>query len=144
MVKLGKIVIEPPLINTSCAWASDHDELLALYKSPYTGAVTTRTATLEGFAEDSSHTVRLILSLCQYRGRTIDTLPLVGCICRWIVHQFIWLFALSACNIPRLGSRHYPGRSIFVETFHHQHHFIFSWHAFQHDRLHTGSARGVT
>jgi len=45
------------LINSSCAWASELHELEELYKSVYTGAVTTRTATLNGFTEDSSHTV---------------------------------------------------------------------------------------
>lgn len=57
MVEIGSIRIEPPLINSSCAWASELHELQALYQSPYTGAVTTRTATLTGFAENSSHTV---------------------------------------------------------------------------------------
>lgn len=57
MVNIGRIVISPPLINSSCAWASELHELKELYNSPYTGAVTTRTATLTGFAEDSSHTV---------------------------------------------------------------------------------------
>ncbi|KAF9652046.1 FMN-linked oxidoreductase [Thelephora ganbajun] len=57
MVDINRIRIEPSIINTSCAWASELAQLEDLYKSPYTGAVTTRTATLGGFAEDSSHAV---------------------------------------------------------------------------------------
>ena len=57
MVNINRIRIDPPIINTSCAWASEFAQLEELYNSPYTGAVTTRTATLSGFAEDSSHAV---------------------------------------------------------------------------------------
>lgn len=57
MVTIRSIIITPPLINTSCAWASDESQLTALFDCPYTGAVTTRTATLGGFNEDASHTV---------------------------------------------------------------------------------------
>jgi hypothetical protein len=57
MVKIHRISVSPPLINSSCAWASELHELEDLYNSAYTGAVTTRTATLLGFAEDSTHTV---------------------------------------------------------------------------------------
>ena len=57
MVTIRGISITPPLINTACAWASDEPQLIALFDSPYTGAVTTRTATLGGFNEDASHTV---------------------------------------------------------------------------------------
>jgi len=45
------------LINSSCAWASELNQLEELYNCPWTGAVTVRTATLDGFAEDSSHAV---------------------------------------------------------------------------------------
>jgi len=57
MAKIHRVSVSPPLINSSCAWASELHELEDLYKSAYTGAVTTRTATLLGFAEDSTHTV---------------------------------------------------------------------------------------
>jgi dihydroorotate dehydrogenase (fumarate) len=57
MVKINSIDISPPLINSSCAWSSDLNQLQELYDSPYTGAVTTRTATVDGFKEDESHTV---------------------------------------------------------------------------------------
>lgn len=57
MVDIHRITIDPLLLNTSCVWASELHELKELYESPFTGAVTTRTATLSGFAEDSSHIV---------------------------------------------------------------------------------------
>ncbi|KAJ6573973.1 hypothetical protein DFH09DRAFT_1151581 [Mycena vulgaris] len=57
MVQVGTLSITPPLVNASCAWASDLSQLQALFDSPYTGAVITRTSTLGGFAEDDSHTV---------------------------------------------------------------------------------------
>ncbi|KAJ6569597.1 hypothetical protein B0H19DRAFT_1136174 [Mycena capillaripes] len=57
MVQVGSLEISPPLVNASCAWASDLSQLQALFDSPYTGAVTTRTSTLGGFPEDASHTV---------------------------------------------------------------------------------------
>ncbi|KAF9243727.1 hypothetical protein BU15DRAFT_42500 [Melanogaster broomeanus] len=60
MVKVHAITISPPLVNTSCAWASDDKQLTELFDCPYTGAVTTRTATLRGFKEDSSHTVAFL------------------------------------------------------------------------------------
>ena len=62
MVDINRIHIEPPIINTSCAWASELAQLEALYNSPHTGAVTTRTATLNGFSEDSSHAVCNLLT----------------------------------------------------------------------------------
>ncbi|KAI0825245.1 hypothetical protein BC628DRAFT_1410309 [Trametes gibbosa] len=57
MVKIHTLHIEPPVVNASCAWASDYEQLRELYESPYTGAVITRTATFNGFSEDSSNTV---------------------------------------------------------------------------------------
>lgn len=45
--------IDPPLLNSANPWATTLDDLRALYDSPYTGAVTTRTCTLEGFAHDN-------------------------------------------------------------------------------------------
>jgi len=60
MVSIRSISISPALINTSCAWASDETQLTALFDCFYTGAVTTRTATLRGFDEDSSHTVAFL------------------------------------------------------------------------------------
>lgn len=57
MVNINSICIEPPIVNTSCVWASELAQLEELYNSPHTGAVTTRTATMDGFVEDSSHAV---------------------------------------------------------------------------------------
>ncbi|KAI0358926.1 hypothetical protein OH77DRAFT_1118903 [Trametes cingulata] len=57
MVKVHTLNIEPPVVNASCAWASDYEQLRELYDSAYTGAVITRTATFNGFSEDSSNTV---------------------------------------------------------------------------------------
>ncbi|KAF2094772.1 FMN-linked oxidoreductase [Rhizodiscina lignyota] len=48
------IEIEPPLLNSSNPWATDFTDLEALYSCPYTGAVTTRTALIDGFAHDDS------------------------------------------------------------------------------------------
>lgn len=47
-----KLEIDPPLLNASSPWATDLEQLTALYLSPYTGAVTTRTSLLEGFNHD--------------------------------------------------------------------------------------------
>ncbi|RDB29173.1 putative dihydroorotate dehydrogenase A (fumarate) [Hypsizygus marmoreus] len=57
MVKINSIKVSPSLINTSCAWSSNLTQLKELYDSPYTGAVTTRSATLDGFPETESNTV---------------------------------------------------------------------------------------
>ncbi|KIY66800.1 FMN-linked oxidoreductase [Cylindrobasidium torrendii FP15055 ss-10] len=57
MVRINSIEVSPPLINTSCAWASELSQLEELYHSPHTGAVTTRTSTLQGYNETEAHTV---------------------------------------------------------------------------------------
>ncbi|QSZ37843.1 hypothetical protein DSL72_008943 [Monilinia vaccinii-corymbosi] len=44
--------ISPPLINSACPWATTKSELLDLYSSPHTGAVTIRTSLLEPFTHD--------------------------------------------------------------------------------------------
>ena len=69
MVRIGTIEITPPLVNSSCAWASDMTHLRELYQSPHLGAITTRTATLDGFDQNETHMVRLTIeltSLCPY------------------------------------------------------------------------------
>ncbi|BGP32373.1 dihydroorotate dehydrogenase [Rhodotorula toruloides] len=43
-----------PLLNSACPWASSEEDLRRLWNSPYTSAVTTRTATLEGFPDEPS------------------------------------------------------------------------------------------
>ena len=45
------ININPPLLNSSNPWATSYDDLLSLYNSPYTGAVTTRTSLWSGFTQ---------------------------------------------------------------------------------------------
>ena len=47
-----KLTITPPVLNSSSPWATTVDDLRTLYNSPYTGAVTTRTSLLEGFAHN--------------------------------------------------------------------------------------------
>ncbi|KAG8961203.1 dihydroorotate dehydrogenase [Tulasnella sp. 419] len=54
MVYVGKILVQPPLLNSASPWATSLEDLKALYASPSTGAVTTRTATLSGFPDDPS------------------------------------------------------------------------------------------
>ncbi|KAF8525225.1 hypothetical protein BU17DRAFT_42136 [Hysterangium stoloniferum] len=54
MAKIHTIVLNPPVLNSSSYWASSRLQLEELYACVWTGGVTTRTATLLGFAEDSS------------------------------------------------------------------------------------------
>ncbi|KAF7327884.1 DHO-dh domain-containing protein [Mycena kentingensis (nom. inval.)] len=63
MVRVGSLEISPPVVNSSCAWASDYDQLRELFDCQFTGAVVTRTAMLNGFPEDETHTVRVFRSL---------------------------------------------------------------------------------
>ncbi|KAF7306468.1 DHO-dh domain-containing protein [Mycena indigotica] len=56
MIHIGSLELSTPLVNASCAWASDLQQLQALFDCDYTGAVITRTATLQGFTEDATHT----------------------------------------------------------------------------------------
>ena len=44
--------IDPPLLNSANPWCSTQGDLAALYASPHTGAVTTRTSLLHGFPHD--------------------------------------------------------------------------------------------
>ncbi|KAI9752048.1 MAG: hypothetical protein M4579_005776 [Chaenotheca gracillima] len=46
--------VDPPLLNSANPWASTEEDLRALYASPYTGAVTTRTCLLNGFTHDDN------------------------------------------------------------------------------------------
>lgn len=43
-----------PVFNSACPWASSGEDLKALYNSPFTSAVTTRTSTLHGFPDDAT------------------------------------------------------------------------------------------
>lgn len=46
--------ILPPLVNSANPWATGLEDLQALYECPSTGAVTTRTSLIKGFAHDPS------------------------------------------------------------------------------------------
>lgn len=61
MPRLHTLELSTPIFNSSSPWCSEIDQLEELYASPFTGAVTTRTATLEGFDQgpQSVHGVRL-------------------------------------------------------------------------------------
>ncbi|KAI0601516.1 hypothetical protein F4775DRAFT_589295 [Biscogniauxia sp. FL1348] len=48
------IHIVPPLLNSASPWATTREDLKRLYECPSTGAVTTRTALLDGFPHDPS------------------------------------------------------------------------------------------
>ena len=46
--------IDPPLLNSANPWATTMHDIRNLYESPYTGALTTRTCTFNGFAHDNT------------------------------------------------------------------------------------------
>jgi dihydroorotate dehydrogenase (fumarate) len=50
---MGKVNFDPPLLNSANPWATTVDQLGELYKCQSTGAITTRTCTLDGFAHDN-------------------------------------------------------------------------------------------
>lgn len=125
MVSIRNITISPALINTSCAWASDEAQLAALFDCPYTGAVTTRTATLGGFDEDASHTVTPSLRFTNgpanpsHLGRFPQRHPLLP--------QFLRLLPpppLQLRRSRRMGPLHPQTHPRFHQTVHHQHHRI--------------------
>ncbi|KAF8242592.1 FMN-linked oxidoreductase [Wilcoxina mikolae CBS 423.85] len=69
MPPVPRITLHPPLLNSATPWATTAEELGALYKSPYTGAVTTRTCLLHGFAHNPrfhQHTLFSTSSLNTY------------------------------------------------------------------------------
>lgn len=43
---------DPPILNSATPWATTLEDLRDLYNCPFTGAVTVRTSTLDGFAHD--------------------------------------------------------------------------------------------
>lgn len=58
-ILLGSVELQTPVFPSANPWVSEIAQLRELYTSPYTGAVTTRTATLEGYPQDASiHGVR--------------------------------------------------------------------------------------
>ena len=50
-----RLHFDPPLLNSANAWASTNAHLEALYKCPYTGAMTIRTALANGFEHDDAN-----------------------------------------------------------------------------------------
>jgi dihydroorotate dehydrogenase (fumarate) len=49
---MGLIQFDPPILNSATPWATTLEDLRDLYSCPFTGAVTVRTSTLDGFAHD--------------------------------------------------------------------------------------------
>ncbi|KAL5594389.1 hypothetical protein BROUX41_001324 [Berkeleyomyces rouxiae] len=49
-----KLAFSPPILNSASPWATDLSCLEPLYASPSTGAITTRTCTLDGFSHDDN------------------------------------------------------------------------------------------
>ena len=119
MVEINRIRIEPPIINTSCAWASELAQLEELYNSSYIGAVTTRTATMGGFVEDSSHAVCDLAHLW----RSVLTCSRLGGL--WehigIDPELVWLLTSPTVQLHRVDTRH-PLSSDQYQTVHHKHH----------------------
>ncbi|KAI8150985.1 Dihydroorotate dehydrogenase, partial [Colletotrichum sp. SAR 10_71] len=51
-----ELKISPPLLNSANPWCTTLSDLKALHASPHTGALTTRTSLLAGFAHsDARH-----------------------------------------------------------------------------------------
>lgn len=102
MVTINTLHIDPPLLNSSCAWASEETQLRDLFDCEFTGAITTRTATLTGFKENSAvHTV------CLYLFFKKRSLPYTFANHRCRLHFLERLFRLSTL----MGILHtlYPG-----------------------------------
>lgn len=49
---MGVLNFDPPLLNSANPWCTTLEQLKELYLCPFTGAITTRTNTLHGFAHD--------------------------------------------------------------------------------------------
>jgi len=47
-----RIDISPPLLNSACPWATTLEDLQALFRCSFTGAITIRTSLLKGFHHD--------------------------------------------------------------------------------------------
>ena len=109
-VKLNTLTLEPPVLNSSCLWASDIEQLRSLHASPHTGAVTTRTATLRGYVENDTNVVRSSPSLCwKLCSRLIKpgTFVLLGSIHEGqaVYPELVWLLSPPPVPIPGMDSR---------------------------------------
>ncbi|RBQ97501.1 hypothetical protein VDGD_00052 [Verticillium dahliae] len=49
-----ELTITPPLLNSANPWATTLEDLQAIFDSPHTGAITTRTTLLDGFEHDDA------------------------------------------------------------------------------------------
>ncbi|KAL1410481.1 dihydroorotate dehydrogenase [Vanrija albida] len=49
-----RLALDPPLLNAACPWATDLSYLRALYASPSTGGITTRTSLVDGYPHDDA------------------------------------------------------------------------------------------
>ncbi|KAJ7048142.1 hypothetical protein C8F01DRAFT_1195102 [Mycena amicta] len=95
MVRLGSLQVSPPVVNASCAWASDLDQLQSLFNCPHTGAVITRTATLGGFAEDATHTAA-------FASESLSSLNSYGYSPHKLSQYLIWIESiLDATSSPK-------------------------------------------
>ncbi|POS78933.1 dihydroorotate oxidase [Diaporthe helianthi] len=70
-----RLQISPPLVNSANPWATSLEDLKALYECPNTGAVTTRTSLISGFAHDPSrHQFTLFDAVTHQAGQDRDKL----------------------------------------------------------------------
>lgn len=135
MSNIGRLTIEPPLINTSCAWAGELHELEALYACSSTGAVTSRTATLDGFPENETNTVRdltswilaLVLTLC-----TVCLLSRVR-----FVNQLLRVLSSPPFHVSYLDYWLVAIQPGLLEAVHHQHHVLKTCSPSRDGRSHT-------
>jgi hypothetical protein len=131
MVQIHNVDINPPLINSSCAWASDIAQLEELYSSPWTGAVTTRTATFSGFSEDSSHAVGKSFALL-----LVSPQELLGCVYNGhkIFFEFLRLLPLPPISLSGMDKIHsLQSKPIQPsQTIHNKHNVVFSRRALVH------------
>ncbi|KZO98232.1 FMN-linked oxidoreductase [Calocera viscosa TUFC12733] len=84
--KIHTLTFTGPVMNSACPWASDDKDLAALYDSPYTGGVTTRTATAEGFKEDPALHQHAFTSLASLNSYGYSPYPLA--------HYLTWVRSL--------------------------------------------------
>lgn len=64
--------IDPPLLNSANPWCSSLSDLRALYESPHTGAVTTRTSLLQGFNHDPAINQHIFFNPQDYSLSSVD------------------------------------------------------------------------
>lgn len=133
MATINRLKISPALMNSSCPWASEEKHLRELYACEYTGAVTTRTATLNGFTENhpALHTVS---SVPLFFLKLFVNCYLGGFLIRvHIFSELIRLLPSSSQSVFNMG-RVSPPKQRRDEANHHQHNFFLSFRAEEHGR----------